>query len=53
MLNKVTDKECREAIHYFWIMDLLDNGMKSDERYYCEILLKRVANTLKIKLEEE
>tara|TARA_A100001011_G_C14206719_1_gene798103 strand:+ start:419 stop:622 length:204 start_codon:yes stop_codon:yes gene_type:complete len=50
-INMVDDKECKEAIDYFWKMDMLNNGMKSDERHYCEILLKRVANTLNIKLE--
>tara|TARA_R110000796_G_scaffold37307_2_gene94222 strand:+ start:2525 stop:2701 length:177 start_codon:yes stop_codon:yes gene_type:complete len=53
MLNKVNNKECKDAIDYFWKMDMLHNGMRSDERYYCEILLKKVANTLEIKLENK
>jgi len=52
MKNKVTDKECKEAIEYFWTLGMIDNGMKEDERYYCEILLKRVANTLNVKLQD-
>tara|TARA_Y100001938_G_C7914068_1_gene341053 strand:+ start:528 stop:710 length:183 start_codon:yes stop_codon:yes gene_type:complete len=50
-VNKVSDKACKEAIEYFWEEDMMNNGMNSDERYYCKILLKRVANTLNIKLE--
>tara|TARA_R100000278_G_scaffold122341_2_gene108265 strand:- start:356 stop:538 length:183 start_codon:yes stop_codon:yes gene_type:complete len=50
-VNKVSDKACREAIEYFWVQDMMNNGMNSDERHYCEVLLKRVANTLNMKLE--
>jgi hypothetical protein len=52
MKNKVTDAECKEAIEYFWTLGMIDNGMNEDERYYCEILLKRVANTLNVKLQD-
>lgn len=52
-INSVSDKECKDAIEYFWSMDMINNGMKSDERHYCKILLKRVANTLNIRLGEE
>ena len=50
MLNKVTKKDCIDAIEYLW-----DNveEMTSDKRYYTEILLKRVANLYNIKLIEE
>ena len=50
-VNKVSDKACGEAIEYFWVEDMMNNGMNSDERYYCKVLLKRVANTLNMKLE--
>ena len=49
MLNKVTKKECMDAIEY-----LFTNGytleMTSDKKYYTEILLKKVANDYNIKL---
>tara|TARA_R100001230_G_C5676979_1_gene182828 strand:- start:1515 stop:1706 length:192 start_codon:yes stop_codon:yes gene_type:complete len=50
MRNRVTDEECKEALEYFWSLDMLNNRMNSDEKYYCKILLKRVANTLDITL---
>ena len=50
MRNRVTDAECKEALQYFWSLDMLNNRMNSDEKYYCKILLKRVANTLDITL---
>tara|TARA_R100001594_G_scaffold35822_2_gene65405 strand:- start:1947 stop:2102 length:156 start_codon:yes stop_codon:yes gene_type:complete len=49
MLNKVTKKECEDAIDYFWgSVDLDDSG---DRIYYTKILLKKVANNYNIKLE--
>ena len=50
MLNKVTKKDCIDAIEYLW-----DNveKMTSDKRYYTEILLKKVANLYNIQLIEE
>ena len=49
MLNKVTKKECLEAIDYLWAMGYtLDKT--SDKKYYTENLLKKVANIYKIKL---
>ena len=50
MLNKVTKKDCIDAIEYLW-----DNveEMTSDKRYYTEILLKKVANLYNIQLIEE
>lgn len=50
MNNRVTDEECKDALEYFWSLDMLNNRMNSDEKYYCKILLKRVANTLDITL---
>jgi len=51
MLNKVTKKECLDAIDYLWAMGYTLE-MSSDKKYYTEILLKKVANIYKIKLEE-
>ena len=51
-MNKITDKECMDAIEYFWCMDMLNNGMNSDERFYCKILIKKVAESLNLILEE-
>ena len=49
MINKVTKKECMDAIDY-----LFSGGytleMTSDKRYYTEILLKKVANAYNIRL---
>ena len=47
-MSKVTDKECIEAIQYFIDMDMINNGMNSDERHYCAILIKRVVETLEV-----
>jgi len=48
-INKVTKKECMDAIDY-----LFTNGftleMTTDKRYYTEILLKKVANVYNIEL---
>jgi hypothetical protein len=45
MLNKVTKKECMEAIEYLFTMGYTLE-MTSDKRYYTEILLKKVANEI-------
>jgi tRNA G46 methylase TrmB len=50
MLNKVTKKECMEAIEYLFTMGYTLE-MTSDKRHYTEILLKKVANDYNIKLE--
>ena len=47
-IKKTTDKECLEAIDYFINMDMINNGMNSDERHYCVILIKRVVETLEV-----
>jgi hypothetical protein len=49
-INKVNKKECMDAIDYFFSMGMLDNGMRSDERYYCRILLNKVANDYRMEL---
>tara|TARA_R100000329_G_scaffold50557_2_gene46610 strand:+ start:2453 stop:2617 length:165 start_codon:yes stop_codon:yes gene_type:complete len=51
MLNKVTKKECLDAIKYLWGMGYTLE-MTSDKKYYTEILLKKVANLYNIKLGE-
>ena len=50
MLNKVTKKECMEAIEYLWSMGYTQE-MTSDKKFYTEILLRKVANDYNIKLE--
>ena len=49
MLNKVTKKECMDAIEYLFTMGYTEE-MTSDKRYYTKVLLKKVANDYKIKL---
>ena len=51
MKNKVTKKDCMDAIEYLWQMGYTME-MTSDKRYYTEILLKKVANVYGIKLAE-
>ena len=50
MLNKVSKEDCMEAIRYLWQKGFVDE-MTSDKKYYTTILLKKVANIYKIKLE--
>ena len=50
MINKVTKEECIDAIEYLFVNDFLGE-MTSDKKYYVTILLKKVANDYKIKLE--
>ena len=49
MINKVTKQECIEAIEYLHIEGFVEE-MTSDKKYYVEILLKKVANEYKLKL---
>tara|TARA_Y100000588_G_scaffold306705_1_gene330510 strand:+ start:186 stop:386 length:201 start_codon:yes stop_codon:yes gene_type:complete len=49
MLNKVTKKECMEAIDYLFIEGFVDE-MTSDKRHYTTILLKKVANIYNMEL---
>lgn len=51
MINKVSKKECIDAIEYLWKMGMTQK-MTSDKQHYTEILLKKVANIYKIKLAE-
>ena len=49
MLNKVSKKECMDAIEYLFTMGYTLE-MTSDKKYYTEILLKKVANDYNIEL---
>lgn len=49
MLNKVTKKECMDAIEFLFTMGHTLE-MTSDKKYYTEILLKKVANDYNIEL---
>jgi len=50
-INEVSKDDCLEAIEYLFSQAFV-NDMNSDQRYYTKILLKKVANDYKIKLEE-
>jgi len=49
MINKVDKKECLDALDYFWQTANLDDDC--DTMHYTKILMKKVANDYKIKLE--
>ena len=49
MINQVSKKECMEAINYLWGTGATMQ-MTSDQQYYTEILLKKVANAYSIEL---
>jgi hypothetical protein len=49
-LNKVTKKDCLDAIEYLFTHGF-SLEMSRDKKYYTEILLKKVANDYNIKLE--
>ena len=51
-LNQVTKKEALEAIDYFHTHGFVEQ-LRSDEQYYCEILLKTVGNFYGIELVNE
>jgi hypothetical protein len=48
-LNKVSKKECLDAIEYLFT-EGFTLEMTSDKRHYTEILLKKVANDYNIEL---
>ena len=52
MINKVTKKECLDALQYLWSMGMTVE-MTSDKRHYTEILCKKVANIYNIRLTDE
>jgi len=49
MINKVSKKECMEAIDYLFTKGYTLE-MTADKKYYTEILLKKVANDYNIEL---
>ena len=49
---RVTKKECLEAMEYFFVEGFIDE-LTSDKYYYTKILLNKVANDYKIKLNWE
>jgi tRNA G46 methylase TrmB len=52
MKNKVTKKDCMEAIEYLFVMGYVEE-MTTDKKYYTKILLKKVANDYNIELIDE
>tara|TARA_R100000687_G_C6301012_1_gene95917 strand:+ start:313 stop:477 length:165 start_codon:yes stop_codon:yes gene_type:complete len=51
MINKVSKKEVMDAIDYFWVEGFIEE-MKSDQKHYVKILLKKSANDYNIKLDK-
>ena len=49
-INKVSRKDCIEAIEFLFVQGYVDE-MTSDKKYYVSKLLNKVANDYKIKLE--
>ena len=47
--NKVTKEECMDAIQYLFVEGFVEE-MTSDKKHYTKILLNKVANGYKIKL---
>jgi hypothetical protein len=50
MLNIVSKEKILEAIEYLWTEGFIDE-MTRDKKYYVAVLLSKVANDYKIKLE--
>ena len=50
MVNKVNSKQLKEAIEYLWTEGFIDE-MTRDKKYYVAVLLSKVANDYRIKLE--
>lgn len=50
MLNKVHHTKVKEAIEYLWTEGFIDE-MTRDKKYYVAVLLSKVANDYRIKLE--
>jgi|TARA_Y100001938_G_scaffold141482_1_gene211321 hypothetical protein len=48
-MNKVTKKQCMEAIQYFFEMGMVDE-LTSDKKHYTKILLNKVANDYRLQL---
>jgi len=52
MINKVNKKDVIEAMEYFFVEGFIDE-LTTDKKHYTKILLNKVANDYKIKLEWE
>ena len=50
VVNKVNSKQVKEAIEYLWTEGFIDE-MTRDKKYYVAVLLSKVANDYRIKLE--
>ena len=50
MINKVTKKECLDALDYFHAQGFIEQAGCSDVQYYCKILMKKVANDYRLEL---
>jgi len=48
-INRVTKKECLDAIDYLHVEGFVEE-MTSDKKHYVQILLKKVANDYNIRL---
>ena len=48
--HSVTEEEALDAIYYFWQTNALED-INTEDRYYIEILLRKVANDYNILLE--
>ena len=48
-MDKVTKKNCMEAIEYLFVEGFVDE-MTSDKKYYTKILINKVADIYKISL---
>ena len=51
-INKVTKKQVIDAMEYFFVEGFIDE-LTSDKKHYTKILLNKVANDYKIKLNWE
>ena len=50
MINKVSKKECLDALDYFHAQGFIEQAGCSDVQYYCKILMKKVANDYRLEL---
>ena len=48
-MEKATKKQCIEALEYFYSYGFI-NELTTDKKYYVEILITKVAETLNIEL---
>ena len=48
--NKVTKKQCLEALRYFHAYGFIDE-LTTDKKYYVQILMNKVAQEINVRLE--